>query len=120
MRTIRAERSKGLRRKICVACGYDGPAIRGDLDEIGYACPQCSQDLYARPPMSYAEMEGFAAVMLLEEISIELPEEPMRPRARWWARLVTSLQRLVRAKRSANVGNPDQPSHSTSRTRTSG
>ncbi len=91
MRTIRAERSKGLRRKICVACGYDGPAIRGDLDEINYACPHCHQDLYARPPMSYAEMEGLVPVTFLDEI----PQEQHTPPRRWWTRIVRALLRRL-------------------------
>ena len=59
MRVIRADAPTRLRRRICVACGYDGPEIEGDLGHVSFRCPECGQDIYARPPMTYLEMEGF-------------------------------------------------------------
>ncbi|MBT8484677.1 MAG: hypothetical protein HKO59_09025 [Phycisphaerales bacterium] len=41
----------------CVACGYDGSYL-GDL--AADHCSQCGCDFRARPPRSYAEMEGLA------------------------------------------------------------
>lgn len=43
--------------KTCLACGYRGPALEGP--ERALRCPSCGEDLYARPPKSYAELEGF-------------------------------------------------------------
>ncbi len=43
--------------KTCLACGYRGPALQGPARAI--RCPGCGADLYARPPRSYAELEGF-------------------------------------------------------------
>jgi hypothetical protein len=45
---------------MCLGCGYDGPELQDPAHEI-YECPHCFQDLYERPPMSYAEMEGITA-----------------------------------------------------------
>lgn len=47
-------------RRLCLTCGYRGGRIQRHLRLVGYRCPKCGQDLYARPPRSYAEMEGFA------------------------------------------------------------
>jgi hypothetical protein len=44
---------------MCLACGFDGVAIQSDHRETLWSCPQCDSDLYARPPRSYAELEGF-------------------------------------------------------------
>lgn len=44
---------------MCLACGFDGVAIQSDHRETLWSCPQCAADLYARPPRSYAELEGF-------------------------------------------------------------
>lgn len=30
---------------------------------VDFACPSCGQDLYARPPRTYFEMEGFVEAM---------------------------------------------------------
>lgn len=48
-----------LRQRCCLICGYDGPELQGDTGT--YRCPACDADLYARPPRSYAELEGFIA-----------------------------------------------------------
>lgn len=43
---------------MCLACGYDGRIIQAGRSDPAWQCPQCGADLYARPPRSYAEMEG--------------------------------------------------------------
>ena len=43
--------------KTCLACGYRGAALQGSNRAL--RCPGCGTDLYARPPRSYAELEGF-------------------------------------------------------------
>ncbi len=43
-----------LRRR-CVQCGLAADAISSNNKEL---CPRCGCDLSARPPRSYAEMEG--------------------------------------------------------------
>jgi len=50
-----------LRQRCCLVCGYDGPELQGESGEETYRCPACDADLYARPPRSYAELEGFVA-----------------------------------------------------------
>lgn len=49
-----------ITRQMCLGCGYDGRELQSGQDEITYNCPSCGHDLYARPPMSYAQMEGLA------------------------------------------------------------
>ncbi len=52
-------RQQHCHTRICRACGYGGRELqRRHLTQ--YFCPRCGCDLYARPPRSYAEMEGFA------------------------------------------------------------
>ncbi len=66
--------------RMCLACGRRGPEFQGDVADGPFECPSCHADLYARPPRSYAEMEGI---------------EPTAPDARW-----------ARARRADR---PDQP-----------
>lgn len=62
-----------LRRR-CVGCGLAAEAINaGSIDE----CPRCGCDLSARPPRSYAEMEG-----LFDLDAAEVPEPAALARAR--------------------------------------
>ena len=62
-----------LRRR-CVGCGLAAEAINaGSIDE----CPRCGCDLSARPPRSYAEMEG-----LFELDAAEVPDPAALARAR--------------------------------------
>lgn len=51
---VREIQTRLLRRR-CVSCGYDGTLLRNGVAEC---CPRCACDLLARPPRSYAEMEG--------------------------------------------------------------
>jgi predicted RNA-binding Zn-ribbon protein involved in translation (DUF1610 family) len=45
--------------RICRGCGYDGAEMQRQGEGSVFECPCCGEDLYARRPMSYAEMEGF-------------------------------------------------------------
>lgn len=45
---------------MCLSCGFAGRALQGGSGETAWACPRCGADLYARPPRSYAEMEGLS------------------------------------------------------------
>lgn len=58
MSTTRVDVPDRLRRKRCLDCGHDGALVQ---EPAVFCCPRCGSDLYARPPMSYAEMEGFDA-----------------------------------------------------------
>ena len=62
-------RRAALGRRRCCACGYAGRDAQRALDgrraqrdavdaDGGPFCPQCGCDFAARPPRSYAEMEG--------------------------------------------------------------
>ncbi len=52
-----------LMKKTCLSCGYHGRALQGERGLSVYQCPACQADLYARPPRSYAEMEGLTEPM---------------------------------------------------------
>ena len=43
---------------MCLSCGHDGSAIQSENRESTWFCPGCGTDLYARPPRSYADLEG--------------------------------------------------------------
>lgn len=50
-----------LTDRCCLTCGYRGRELQGRRGQERLVCPQCRQDLYARPARTYAEMEGLAA-----------------------------------------------------------
>lgn len=96
MRALRSPLSSRVHRRLCLSCGYDGPALQGHRAEATYVCPNCGEDLYARPPRSYAEMEGFD-----EEFEPDvLPRlgGPARP-ARLLDRLLNLLRRSLPGRR---------------------
>ena len=76
-----------LRQRCCLICGYDGPELQGDTDGT-YRCPACDADLYARPPRSYAELEGF----IVQTPAAPPADEPPAPvkAKRSWAVIVIS------------------------------
>lgn len=45
--------------RMCLSCGYRGEELQSPIGDI-VRCPECGEDLYSRPPRSYAELEGFA------------------------------------------------------------
>jgi hypothetical protein len=76
-------RVEGADRRLCVYCGFAGLSIQAGGDLTAYRCPACQGDLYARPPRSYLEMEGFVA----------LPDPGPIP-VRGWRGLILSVLRL--------------------------
>ncbi|MFG0274640.1 MAG: hypothetical protein ACF8QF_06255 [Phycisphaerales bacterium] len=78
-----------LNQKMCLACGYGGPEVQGPLALVKYRCPSCQADLYARPPRSYAQMEGLAPV--------GAPVE--RARLEEWADRLLAVERKRRQRR---------------------
>ncbi len=105
MRVIRADAPTRLQRRICVACGYDGPEIDGDLGEVSFRCPGCGEDIYARPPMTYLEMEGFVPLIRADPPAILLGEPDLRRPHRWWAQVLAAVRFRFAAlrRRSARV-----------------
>ncbi len=85
-------------RRVCVYCGFSGLAIQvgGDLTE--FRCPRCQGDLYARPPRSYLEMEGFVA-----------PPPPGRTPVRGWRRVLVLAVRAWRVLTGPFRRIPDPP-----------
>ncbi|MBX3358736.1 MAG: hypothetical protein KF745_09930 [Phycisphaeraceae bacterium] len=49
-----------LHERLCPSCGYRGRDLPVASDSHDFECPSCGADLYARPPRSYAEMEGLS------------------------------------------------------------
>ncbi len=71
-----------LHRQRCLRCGYQGQEIQSSIAPDGervatslLRCPRCAQDLYTRPPRSYAELEGL--------ITPALPARLPPPRRVW-------------------------------------
>lgn len=58
MALLRTERVRWMLVRRCRRCGHNRPEVQGDRSLAVFECPACGEDLYARPPMSYAEMEG--------------------------------------------------------------
>ena len=50
--------SDRLYARRCLRCGHEGEELQRDGAMRVFDCPACGEDLYARPPRSYAEMEG--------------------------------------------------------------
>ncbi len=69
MSVVRTDLHVSLRIRHCVCCGYAGVELQGDPAAHSYQCPSCAADLYARPPRSYYEMEGFADA----DASVDIP-----------------------------------------------
>lgn len=75
---------RGMLMRRCVACGR-GVA---PLDLLEQACPDCGCDFDVRPPMTYAEMEGFEPVAQWITIPVHATVDPPGPdraslRRRW-------------------------------------
>jgi hypothetical protein len=55
----RVSTAQRLSRRRCLYCGHDGPALQSSAPgRTPLACRACLGDLYARPPRTYAELEG--------------------------------------------------------------
>lgn len=59
---LRPALSRRLTRRTCLKCGHHGPLLQGAVGLTTRVCPGCGADLCARPPRSYAEMEGLVEV----------------------------------------------------------
>ncbi len=69
-----------LERKMCLSCGHRGRHLQGEKGLITVQCPACGADLYARPPRSYAELEGFIPPTP-RRISVAAPPHARPPEA---------------------------------------
>ncbi len=82
-----------------MSCGYRGPELQSGYPVEVFVCPACACDLYARPPRSYADMEGVG--VLPGAASAARPEaarrpadastSPWRAAARWVSRVLRRL-----------------------------
>lgn len=62
MSQLRLQTRPTVHTRICLACGYSGVELQRRAEAAVFECPCCGEDLYARRPMSYAEMEGLEAI----------------------------------------------------------
>ncbi|HRQ73267.1 MAG TPA: hypothetical protein PLU35_09590 [Phycisphaerales bacterium] len=90
MALLRTEHVRWTLVRRCRRCGHDGPEVQGDHAGAVFECPACGEDLYARPAMSYAEMEGF--------IAAKAPAKPDRVGVGWRTlrRVVAVIRRMLR------------------------
>lgn len=101
MRTARRKVPARLKTRTCLSCGYDGPSLQVRRGRIALSCPCCGQDLNARPPRSYAEMEGLRTKrrirMKLRRRNRSRPRKQRRPRSTTspLAKLINLLRRVV-------------------------
>jgi hypothetical protein len=58
MRAVHTRMPEHLQTRECLRCGYRGPELQSERPEPPLICPACGEDLYSRPPRSYAELEG--------------------------------------------------------------
>jgi len=58
MAHVRPAITTRMTRRMCLSCGHSGRALQGDRGLTTFQCPSCGADLYARPPRSYADLEG--------------------------------------------------------------
>ena len=78
-----------LRRRRCLACGYDGALLRNGLAP---RCARCGCDLHKRPARSYVEMEGLGGDPLPYR---RLPGTEPEPPTRWLQRWVVFMFLVV-------------------------
>ena len=73
---------------MCLSCGFDGTALQDTLEDIRYRCPSCDEDLYARPPRSYAQLES------LDESSVVVTRVCLED----WSRRLLELEYQTRSR----------------------
>lgn len=91
-------------QRSCLRCGYRGDELQKRGEAAAYLCPVCGQDLYARPPRSYAEMEDIPVAPSVPPAA----KQPARRSGRaapigWVRRVVRSLLRAMGLRRAGLV-----------------
>lgn len=82
-----------LTQRMCLSCGFHGHELQGDRGDQTFACPCCGGDLYARPPMSYARMEGLIEEDgTLHDSVIRASAAVRRPRGLRFSRLFIRME----------------------------
>jgi hypothetical protein len=90
MPQVRERTGRWIHLRICLGCGYDGAEMQQDGENRVFRCPCCRADLYARPPRSYAQLEG----MVADPPGAAVPTRTLVVRAArmWWGwRLLSRL-----------------------------
>lgn len=94
MPLARVASTSPLLQRACLRCGYRGHELQRLDETTTYRCPGCGQDLYARPPRSYAEMEGLPVALPPPEQAVPSTARPLpgrrAPRG-WPARFFEAL-----------------------------
>lgn len=89
-----------IHTKVCPSCGYRGAEVQAIEESRTFECPNCLADLYARPPKSYAEMEGIGhdgcSVRTRLPVAADADLVPERKRRFKWLRgLLARFARLT-------------------------
>jgi len=88
------QRTSEIDVRRCVACGYAGRFAIATSDGT---CPSCGCDFRARPPRTYAEMEGIVPVVSRREARQRLRDSENRLVERWIAVLFAGAVLFVAA-----------------------
>lgn len=93
MSQLRVQTRISVDTRICLACGYSGTEIQRQDEAAVFECPCCRQDLYARRPMSYAEMEGLSGARRASAAAtLVMPKR----RVSRWRRVLSWLRSAIR------------------------
>lgn len=93
MWALGSSRHDRLHLRRCLTCGYDGTELQG-RGTGPFVCPACGEDLYARPPRSYAELEAIDDPGLPGE---QGPSDPhVASSCDWVARLIGWFRRRLK------------------------
>ena len=83
--------------RLCPRCGCTDSALQPRDETAVFDCPSCGQDLYARPALSYAEMEGFDEGMPRKILGGRMAEYfDDEPVPSLWRRVLSAVRRVWR------------------------
>jgi predicted RNA-binding Zn-ribbon protein involved in translation (DUF1610 family) len=89
-----------MHTRCCPCCGYAGWELQLTDDESAYRCPNCDQDLYARPALSYAQREGLIPGIVRLNAEATAPRERAALPVRLWRGVCAAARRVLRGARS--------------------
>lgn len=86
-----------MHTRCCPCCGYAGWELQLRGEDSAFNCPNCDQDLYARPALSYAQREG----LIPGTVQLAEPALPAPPRVtlvvRLWRGVCSAARRVFRS-----------------------
>ncbi|MBX3407506.1 MAG: hypothetical protein KF869_12170 [Phycisphaeraceae bacterium] len=99
MAQVRAETRSWMHARCCPCCGYAGWELQLPAEESAFCCPNCDQDLYARPALSYAQREGLIPGIV--QLAAEVPalEQRTHLAVRVWRGVCAAARRVFMGAR---------------------